>query len=300
MMDVSQVTIIGTGLLGASVGLGLKGVGYRGEIVGLGRRPRTLEAARARGAVDRITTDPCEALEADSLAVVAVPLGAFGEMFDWIASTGRPLIVTDVGSTKAGVLREARQRLAPGQSFVGSHPMAGSERQGPEAADADLCRGKPCVLTVEPDTPERAVAVVRSLWQTLGMRLLTMSADEHDLQVAAISHLPHLASVMLVRVAEQFGGWEIASTGFRDTTRLASSNPPMRLDILEANRAHVVATLNALAAVLDEVRIKVELGQRDALLAMLQATKDRRDAWIAEGVPSPRGGESEPAEQPAE
>src|SRR5690606_25253862 len=168
-------------------------------------------------------------------------------------------------------------RLKPEQPFVGSHPMAGNEGQGPDAADADLCRGKPCIITPDPRAPAEAVAMVESLWATLGMTILRMSPDEHDLQVAAISHLPHLVSVMLVKVAEQMGGWAIASTGFRDTTRLASSNPPMRADIIDANRSHVVATLNALGAVLDELKAKIELGEHDAVLAMLEAAKARRD-----------------------
>src|SRR5690606_18929926 len=119
----------------------------------------------------------------------------FAAAFDAIAEAGRPVVVTDVGSTKASVTREAGTRLGADQPFVGSHPMAGNERQGPEAADAELCCGKPCIITPDPRTPTEALALVESLWTTLGMAILRMSPDEHDLQVAAISHLPHLMSV---------------------------------------------------------------------------------------------------------
>ena len=281
--DIPRVSIIGTGLLGASVGLGLKAVGYAGRITGVGRRTVTLEAARQRGAIDDFTTDVREGLSRTGLAVVAVPLGGFDAVFSQIAELGpdQP-VVTDVGSTKLRVAQQARARLPHPERFVGAHPMAGSEQQGPEAAQADLFQGKVCILTPAAEADARAVRVVEALWQALGMRLIRLDALEHDQQTAATSHLPHLAAVMLVRTAMKLGGWDVASTGFRDTTRLASSNPPMRADILANNREQVLRALTAFEEEVRAMRACLTDGEREPCLEALQEAKAARERWLSE------------------
>ncbi|MEX2672318.1 MAG: prephenate dehydrogenase [Phycisphaeraceae bacterium] len=280
--QLDQVAILGVGLLGASVGLGLKAAGYTGRIVGLARSSETLAAAKQRGAIDHGTTDIGEALQGSQLAIIAVPLGQFDRMFQQIAEHEHDrLIITDVGSTKLGVLASARQHLKQPGRFVGAHPMAGSEQQGPEGAQADLCQGKPCIITPGNDTDEEALATVEALWQSLGMTLVRMSAYEHDVQTATISHLPHAMAVLLVLVAAERGGWDIASTGFRDTTRLASSNPPMRADILMANREQVIEALNSLGHRLDRFIDVLDRGDRTGLIAMLEHARQTRDDWLS-------------------
>lgn len=290
MLRVKQVAIIGTGLLGTSVGLALKRAGYAGEVVGVGRRMATLESAQARGAVDRISTHYASALGEGALIVIAVPLSGFGEVFDRIVEADRrDLVITDVGSTKTMVVEAAARKLRSWHQFVGSHPMAGSEQRGPEGARAELFEGRPCILTPTDRSAAAAVATVESLWTMLGMSILHMTPQEHDRQTAVISHLPHLASVMLVEVAAAMGGWEIASTGFRDTTRLASSNPPMRADIVAANRPQVLAAIDTLRDRLDSLRQTVEGGDREGLLERLESAKAQRDRWVR------REGEAQPA-----
>lgn len=280
MLQVKQVAIIGTGLLGTSIGLALKRAGYAGEIVGVGRRTATLQAAEARGAVDRVSTHYASAMGDGALVIIAVPLGGFEEVFRRIVEADRRnLVITDVGSTKMMVVDAAARMLRSWHQFVGSHPMAGSEQQGPQGARADLFEGRPCIITPTDASAPAAVAMVESLWTTLGMSLLHMTAHEHDRQTAVISHLPHLASVLLVEVAAAMGGWDIASTGFRDTTRLASSNPPMRADIVAANQPQVLASLDALRAHLDTLRDTIARGDRDALLERLEIAKSARDQW---------------------
>src|SRR5690606_32676114 len=142
----------------------------------------------------RATTDLAEAVAGAQLAIVAVPLGGFDAVFKQLAAHDHAnLTITDVGSTKSDVLTSARRRLPAPQRFLGSHPMAGSEQQGPAGARADLFHGKPCVLTPEPDTCATTVRRVEGLWTRLGMSLLRMSAATHDQQTAVISHLPHAA-----------------------------------------------------------------------------------------------------------
>lgn len=283
--ELRRIVVIGPGLLGGSVGLGLVAAGYRGELVGVSRRRATLDAALAAGCIHRGTTDLAAGVEAADLVLLATPLGTFPAILQQLASClPDHAVITDVGSTKGSVLAAARSALLPSQypRFVGSHPMAGSEKQGPEAASRDLFHGKPCVIAAEPGTDPRALALVQTLWRVLGMRLLHMTAREHDQYTAVISHLPHLASVLLALVARDRGGTHIASTGFRDTTRLASSNPVVRADILLNNRTAVLDAIDALAGRLGELRASLEAADGPALLATLSTAKAFRDRWLAD------------------
>ena len=288
---VEQLAIIGTGLLGASLGLAAKATGHAGRVVGYSRRQATVDEALARGAIDAGTTRLADAVAGSSLLVVAVPLGQMDATFKAIGEAmrrgggggGGGVVVTDVGSTKRSVLAAARTHLPEPARFVGSHPMAGSEQQGPAHADANLFNAKPCVVTPEPDTHPDAVQRVTALWRTLGMNVLCMTAATHDAHAATISHLPHAMAALLVAVAEQRGGWELASTGFRDTTRLASSNPPMRADILIANADEVRATFAAIRQRLDELDALLQAGDREGILTLLEACKAARDGWREPG-----------------
>jgi len=274
-----RIAIVGTGLLGASVGLGLKAAGFTGRLVGFGRTSQTVHRAVEVGAIDEAAAGPA-AVRDCQLLLVCVPLGAFAGVFQEVAPYDHDaLVATDVGSTKSEVVALA-DRYFRGGRFVGSHPMAGSEQQGPDAARADLFRGKPCVLTPQPQTDPRALRTVEALWTMLGMKLLRMSAEDHDRAVASVSHLPHAASVALMHAAMRLGGFAVASTGFRDTTRLASSNPPMRSDIMLSNRAFLLEALAAYRDKLDELQRLVESGDGAKLLSWLTEAQRVRDDWM--------------------
>ncbi len=284
--DWDTLTIVGTGLLGCSLGLALKHAGFQGQIVGLGRRQDTLDRAVARGALDRGVTRFQDAIPPSQCVVLAVPLGAFPRVFTQLTPhLGPDILITDVGSTKASVTSLASHALPHPRLFVGGHPMAGSEHSGPDAASATLFHDKPCVLTPTPDTDPDALAQVQALWRAVGMRVLKMTPQEHDRAVAAVSHLPHAAAVLLVQAAQalgghdpHWGGWDVASTGFRDTTRLASSNPPMRADIMEANRPALLEALAALRSQLDAMEASLR-GTADLCTDLHQA-KATREAWL--------------------
>ncbi|MEO0513714.1 MAG: prephenate dehydrogenase [Planctomycetota bacterium] len=283
--DIRRVVIVGTGLLGASVGLGLKAAGFGGEVVGVGRTPATRDAAIAGGGIDRGVLELGDAVggvEGKLIVVVAVPVGKFGEVFRQLAEhQRRGMVVTDVGSTKLSVAADAKRYLKQPQFFVPAHPMAGSERSGPESAVSDLFRGRPCVLCPTGDTDEAAVGVVTEMWETLGAKLFTMTADEHDHQVAAVSHLPHLVAVLLAHTADDMGPLDLASSGFRDTCRLAMSNPEMRRDIVMANRKPIGEVLDRLASRLNELRGMVRKGKDVDLLDLFTDAQVIRSDWEA-------------------
>ncbi len=281
MLQAQQVTIIGAGLLGASLGLALRGAGYKGRLVAQGRNPASVADALALGAFDHGTCDPQEALAKADLVVVCVPLGSFEAAFRQIEAFAPPTaIVTDAGSAKTSVANAARRVFKNARRVIGAHPMAGGEKSGPSAARADLFAGKPCVLTVCDNDEPRAIAEVEMLWGTLlNMRLLRLSPEAHDRAVAAVSHLPHLASLALAAVGECSQGMTVASTGYRDATRLAAGNAGMWADIFLANRE---ATLDALAqfkAQVAEFEQLIETGDRATLEAKIAPIAKARSEW---------------------
>lgn len=281
---VNQITIIGTGLLGGSIGLGLRDAGYQGQIMGLGRQRQTVEEARLRGCVDEVCTDLGAAVRDSQLVILATPLSSFQTLLDQIAREDHDdLVITDVGSTKQQVYAMARQRLPQPARFVGSHPMAGGERHGPKHARADLFRGKPCIITLDDDTDRGARLLVEDLWTQLGMRLIHLSAEEHDRQVAVISHLPHLLASLIVELASDQGGLEIASTGFGDTTRVASGDPKVWLDIFTTNQEAVIHAIDVFSDRLATFRQVLTRDDHRSILEFLQRSKEARDRWPKTG-----------------
>lgn len=291
MLEIKQVTIIGTGLLGASLALALRSRGYAGRIVGVGRRAETLEKARALGCFDDLLVSAGEALEQGQslgkageahLAVLAVPLGYFREVFLKVSMCAdESLIVTDVGSAKASVCEMAEELLPVVTRFVGSHPMAGSEQQGPGAADAALFVGKPCVVTPRADTDEDALEAVVGMWELVGMKVKPMDPVGHDRAVALVSHLPHAVASMLVKAVTDDGGeaLTIASTGFADTTRIASGDAGIWLDIFETNRDAVVGSVDKMISELERFKKALARSDSGALKRLLEGAKQERDDW---------------------
>jgi len=279
--DADNVVIVGPGLLGGSLGLALRRSGYAGRIVGVARSDETLAAATARGCIDRGTTDLADGVRGAGVVVLAAPVGAIPALMRELGACRMgEAVVTDVGSTKTEIVASAIHLPAP-RRFVGSHPMAGKTQQGPEAAEATLFDGKPCIVTPVQETDRAAQALVESMWRCVGMTIQRMSPQEHDRQTATVSHLPHALAVLLTLVAAEQGGWEIASTGFETTTRLASSNPPMRLDIMRGNGRYLLDALGALERQIRRLRSALQDEQSEPLLRMLEQARRERDDWLA-------------------
>lgn len=284
-MNFRQVSILGVGLLGGSLGLALKRRRLAETVVGVGHRPSTLETAAARGAIDRWTLSPAEGVAGSDLVVLATPVGRFAPLMAEAAPALAPgCLLTDVGSTKRAVLEAVLPLLPPTCHFVGSHPLAGSEARGIEAAREDLYQGALVLVTptaaaipaAAADEYESAVRRTEQLWQAVGGRTQRIGAAMHDHLLAQTSHLPHLAASLLVEsLADEAAG--LVSSGFLDTTRVASGDPAMWRDIFMTNRDEVLRALERLETALAEAKAALTSGDAPAMEALLQRAKHRRD-----------------------
>ena len=281
-----HIVIVGTGLLGGSIGLALRQRGYVGRLVGVGRRQVTLDAALAGGCIDAGTLDLAEAAGDGGcdLIVLGTPVGTIGEH---LAALGRlgvtGPVVTDVGSTKQSIVAHAEAALAAPGRFVGSHPMAGGEEHGPINARADLFEDRPVILTPTELTDAGVADRVECFWGSLGMRAVRMGPADHDEAVARISHLPHVAAVLLVELARRYDDLGLASSGFKDTTRVAGGDEVIWADILLDNAEAVLRSLDGWDGLARELRGMLANGDRAALLKLLAGSRQARNDW-ANGV----------------
>ena len=283
-MIIDTLAIVGAGLIGGSFALALKQAGAVREVLGVGRNPARLTVARELGLIDRAVDWP-QAGEADCI-LLALPVGDTEAVLRQLAPHLKPgAIVTDAGSTKANVVAAARVALGERfVDFVPGHPIAGSEQSGPGAARADLYRGKRVVLTPQADTRADAVATVRALWEAAGAQVETLDPVQHDRIFAAVSHLPHLAAYALVddlaRRADGDTFFRFAASGFRDFTRIAGSSPEMWRDIALANRAAVLAELDAYLEALQMLRQSIAGEDAAALLEIFSRARAAREHWM--------------------
>ena len=278
---IGRLAVVGVGLLGGSVALAARASGVAREIVGVGRDRQRLEGPLRAGLVDRIATDVAAGVDGADCVVLAATVFANERLLETIwPSVPAGALVTDVGSTKCGIVAIA-ERLAASRplGFVGSHPMAGSEKSGWQVGRADLFRGATVIVTPTDASEPRAIKGVTALWEALGARVSALDPETHDRTVAAISHLPHVAAWALIDAVARFepGALAFAARGFRDTTRIAAADPPMWRDVLLANRDPVRASLAAFRAALDDLERLVVTGDAagiEELLARLKAARE--------------------------
>jgi len=292
----SKVVICGVGLIGGSFALALKksALALRQEVrfVGMGRTRAPLEQALRLGVIDEIETDWAAALAGADLVLLGMPVGQMPAVMRALVPHLEPqTIVTDGGSTKSDVVAAARAAFGAriGQ-FVPGHPIAGAEKSGVSAANADLYRDKRVVLTPLPENAPGDVKAVRAVWELCGAKVSQLAPDEHDRVFAAVSHLPHLLAFALVHDlasrdnADQLFGF--AAGGFRDFTRIASSHPEMWRDISLSNRTALLAELDAYMAELLHARVLLASADSAGLEAMFATARARRDAWLDSLTPS--------------
>jgi prephenate dehydrogenase len=267
--------------MGGSLALALKRAGWASTIAGVSSSPDTLAAAQAAGAIDRGHTSLAHGVAGAELIVLATPVRTLLGQLDEIGACARAgiaqpgALVLDLGSAK-GEVCAAMARLPEGLQPVGGHPMCGKETGGFASADADLYAGKTFVLCPLPRTSEAALQTATSLAEAAGSRALVLDPAQHDRAVAAISHLPYLASAGLVNAVAAGNdplAWALAASGFRDTTRVAASDPQMFLDILMTNRDAVLAWLALYEGEMDALRAALAAGDEAALAERLAAAR---------------------------
>jgi prephenate dehydrogenase len=282
-MGISTLVIVGVGLVGGSVGLAARRRGAAGRVIGVDRDGGALERAIAAGAIDDACADLAAAAAVADFVMVCTPVDQVAAQVAHAAAECRPgTVLSDVGSTKAAIVGSLEGRLPAGVSFVGGHPLAGSEKNGPEHARADLFEGCVVVLTPTRATDPGAVAVVGGFWSALGGRVRLMEAGVHDRALALTSHLTHLVACALCGAlpAELV---ELTATGFRDTTRLASGPPTVWGPILRANRAALLDALARFEVQLSRFRQALAADDAGALGALLQLGKTIRDGLDNQG-----------------
>jgi cyclohexadieny/prephenate dehydrogenase len=276
-----QITILGPGLLGASLAMAVKQHGLTARVVTWSRRAESRAKCLEQSWCDAVHETPEDAVANSDLVVLCTPVETIVPLLAQIRpALSETALITDVGSTKSLICREARGTLAGhSASFLGSHPMAGSEQAGMEHARAELFEQAACILTPLDDTPPEAIAQLSSFWTALGMRLTALSPEKHDEIVAHISHLPHLlASTLSSYLATQDHAWgNLAGGGLRDTTRIASGDAGLWKQILEQNREEVLRAIDGLEHELHHLKAALLNHDSLALTAVLQRGKRYRD-----------------------
>lgn len=288
---MKKVAILGLGLMGASLGLAARRRRVAACVAGYARREATRAAALDGGIVHEVFADPAAAVQDAELVVLCVPILSMAPLASVCAKRlGPKAIVTDVGSTKAALQANMATALRGSRAtFVGSHPIAGSDATGLEAARGDLYDG--AVVVVTPAAAGSAAArararqFVREFWSALGARVVEMDAAEHDRALARTSHLPHLVAAALVRAVlagDRAALARLCGTGFRDTTRIAAGSEEMWHDVLRTNRDGIRAALDTFAGEIEQVRALLDAGRFDELRAYLGECRDLRQRCCGE------------------
>lgn len=276
MQPLDTVAIVGVGLIGGSIGLALRRRGLARHVVGIGHREESLRVALDRGAVTRTTLELAEGVAEAEWVVVCTPVARIARDVRAAADHCRPgAIITDAGSTKAKIVEQVGNALPRGVRFIGSHPLAGGERSGPAAADADLFADRLVVLTPSASTAADDVARVSQFWQALGARLMMMTAEDHDRLLASSSHLPHLVAAVLAATTPE-EAIPLAATGWADSTRIAAGDPELWRQIFASNRASVLKSLRNFEDVLADMRDSLQVGDDQRVFEILHAGQDRR------------------------
>jgi prephenate dehydrogenase len=241
------------------------------------------------GAIDEGYDDPARAVRDADLVVLCTPVGLLGRNLSEIAGSLSPqAVVTDVGSTKATVVRAA-ERDHPGIRFVGSHPMAGSEKRGVQHASAELYRNALCIVTPTDRTEPDALERVEGFWRRLGMRLKRLGPEEHDQLICDVSHLPHAVAAAVVSI-QQPDALDLAGKGFMDATRIAGGDGGLWRDILIDNRQNLISSIGRLRGALDQLESLLNPDKAEALRAWLDAAaKVRTDLQASRSAAVPPG-----------
>jgi prephenate dehydrogenase len=283
---IERLAIIGVGLIGGSLARSLREAGAVRSVVGIGRSRANLEDALALGICDEITDDTVKGVQGADLVFISVPVCAIPAVVAQIAPTLAPgCIVTDGGSVKSAIVRECEALIPSDCHFVGGHPIAGTEHSGAAASFASLYQGKRCILTPTAHTDPAALETVARFWRLTGAEVCFMEPGHHDRIFAEISHLPHAVAYALVHAvgsadAEGENVLSYTAGGFKDFTRIASSDPVMWRDIALMNRQALLASIDGFSASLTELRKRIDSSDQAGLTEFFTIAKQFRDGIV--------------------
>lgn len=285
-----RVALVGIGLIGSSLARVIRREGLAERIVISTRSPATLERARELGLGDEYHLDPREAVAGADLVVVSVPVGSSGDVAKTIGPALKPgAILTDVGSTKASVIAQMAPEVPHGVHFIPGHPIAGTERSGPDAGFASLFENRWCILTPLPGADAGAVERLAAFWRRCGSNIDTMDPNHHDMVLAIVSHLPHIIAYNIVGTADDLETVtkseviKYSASGFRDFTRLAASDPTMWRDVCLHNRDAILEMLARFSEDLASLQRAVRWGDGEKLFDLFTRTRAIRRSIIEAG-----------------
>ncbi|MBB3456595.1 cyclohexadieny/prephenate dehydrogenase [Rhizobium sp. BK313] len=289
-VQFDRIALIGIGLIGSSIAHDIKRLGLAKDVVISTRSAETLKRAEELKLGDRYTPSSADAVKDADLVVVSVPVGASGSVAAEISAHLKPgAIVTDVGSTKASVIAQMQPYMPDNVHFIPGHPIAGTEKSGPDAGFAGLFEGRWCIFTPIPGTDEQAIKRLRHFWESLGSRVDEMDAAHHDKVLAIVSHLPHLIAYNIVGTADDLETVteseviKYSASGFRDFTRLAASDPTMWRDVCLHNRDAILEMLARFSEDLAYLQRAIRWGEGDKIFELFTRTRAIRRSIVEAG-----------------
>ena len=267
-----KIAVIGVGLLGASLAKACKERGLVDEVVGYGRNRKNLEKAKELNIIDYCPDDLSEAVSDADLIVLCTPVSTIVPLIQNLIQQVKPgALITDVGSVKVSVVHGADKLVPEGIFFVGSHPIAGGENSGLEASTENLYQDAKCIVTPTDKTDTTALEKINALWHAVGMKVISLTTDEHDFIFGAVSHLPHIVAYALMntlgslKTPENRDVTAFSGAGLKDITRIASSDPVMWRDICLSNRNHSLDLIDRFQNKLEKIRNTIEKGDGQEL-----------------------------------
>lgn len=276
----NKVSILGVGLIGASLALALKEKGLCKKITGYGRREENLRMARERGIIDDYSLDPKEASVESDLVILSTPVGVFRDIINKIKEIlKKDSLITDVGSVKGSLVYEIEGSIPDGSFYIGSHPIAGSDKSGIDEARADLFKNALCIMTPTENSDTEALRKIALLWEGLGSKVRFMNPYKHDEIYGAVSHLPHVIAYALVNTIGDIDSEfiEYAGQGFKDTTRIALSSPEMWRDIVIYNRENLLRFLEVFKDEIKKIEECLKNNDSEAIKDIFERARELRE-----------------------
>jgi len=285
-----RIALVGIGLIGSSLARVIRREGLAGHVVISTRSVATLRRAEELRLGDSYTIDASEAARDADLVIVSVPVGSSGQVAAEIASALKPgAIVTDVGSTKGSVIAQMQPHMPAHAHFIPGHPLAGTEKSGPDAGFAELFENRWCIFTPLPDTDPAALEKLSAFWRACGSNIDTMDPQHHDMVLAIVSHLPHIIAYNIVGTADDLQNVtkseviKYSASGFRDFTRLAASDPTMWRDVCLHNKDAILEMLARFSEDLASLQRAIRWGDGEKLFDMFTRTRAVRRSIIEAG-----------------